>query len=201
MAKQPSKEEFPSNNLEEPNEPKKLKHPIKLEGGVEQKRKSTFARDVQDISVYLYEDVILPAVKTALSDFVTNGIQALLWGINDGPAPRRRTSGRRFTNYNSRSTMRRSNYQRRVTVRDRRDQLELDDIVFSNRDDGNRVRAQMMEYVAEFGMCSVGDLYNLLGWSSSNIHERMGWYDLSGMRLLNTRDGFALDLPDPEELR
>ena len=67
---------LPSNNIQEPNTPKGV-----VQVTTKPKRRSSrFANEVRGISSYLYSDVILPALKGIISDFVTNGIDMILHG-------------------------------------------------------------------------------------------------------------------------
>ena len=59
-----------------------------VSGAVRTKKKSEFSRladvfapgDVQNVKSYVFMDVLVPAIKKAISDIVTNGIEMILYG-------------------------------------------------------------------------------------------------------------------------
>jgi hypothetical protein len=195
MAKRPlDLKKLPSNNritVEDPPFDTKMEVRVRTKG----KPKSGLAADVRDISSYLYEDVILPAVKSAITEFVTNGIDMIIWGT--GGSPNRRARGGR-TNYNRAYSPRERTNTRTPRYRSTRDSMEIDEISFVHRQEAERTLAHLLELIAKYGWATVGDLYQVVGWTSNHNHERYGWSGLRDVRIIHTSDGYLIDLPEPE---
>jgi len=159
------------------------------------------SNEVRSISSNLFEDVLLPAVKTGISDFLTNAVEMLFWGSSqDG---RRGNSRGRRRSYNTMYNGGRSRYtptrpQTRVAGRSLH-VARTDDIFFADREDAATTLSEMIERIAEYDWCTVGDLYNLVGISSLGDHtlERYGWDNLDNARLVRDGRGYRLDLPEP----
>ena len=183
-----SKEE--SNNL--PVEKKKVQPVVK--GKVVKKtnnvRKLTdifVSEDAKNIKSYVLMDVLVPAVKKAISDIVTNGIDMILYG-ESGRSKRRSTGD--YVSYN------------RYSSSDSRDRdysgssrYSYDDIVFENRRDAEEVLDELYKILNKYHIVSVADLYDLVDMSGNYTDYNYGWNNLNGSDVIHTRDGYILKLP------
>ena len=167
-------------------------------GAVSVRKKSGFreftedflTKDVNSVKNYVLLDVLIPAVKKAISDIVTNGIDMLLYGESGG----KRTSGMAskvsYRNY----------YDQR---RDREDPAvpraktgyRYDEVVFDTRGDAESVLMRMEEIIDEYGMVAVADLYDLADIKGNHTDYKYGWTDLRMATPVRVRDGFVLQLP------
>lgn len=162
------------------------------------------ADDIHTIKDYILWDVLLPAVKNAISDTVTNGIDMLLFGqtrTRGGNTVKRITpysslysnnvSGNRVVKYNE-------------TVQDRRPRslggYSYQEVVLATRPEAEDVLAQMRLYLDRYGVVSVGDLYGAVGEVPDMIDNKWGWSDLSGACVQRCSDGFILRMPRVESI-
>lgn len=162
------------------------------------------ADDIHTIKDYILWDVLLPAVKNAISDTVTNGIDMLLFGqtrTRGGNTVKRITpysslysnnvSGNRVVKYNE-------------TVQDRRPRslggYSYQEVVLATRPEAEDVLAQMRLYLDRYGVVSVGDLYGAVGEIPDMIDNKWGWSDLSGACVQRCSDGFILRMPRVESI-
>lgn len=162
------------------------------------------ADDIHNIKDYILWDVLLPAIKNAISDTVTNGIDMLLFGQT-------RTRGgntvKRITPYsslysNNVSSNRVVKYNE--TVQDRRPRslggYSYQEVVLATRPEAEDVLAQMRLYLDRYGVVSVGDLYGAVGEVPDMIDNKWGWSDLSGACVQRCSDGFILRMPRVESI-
>lgn len=186
---------LPSNNLESEDKSVEIKGTVRTR----KNRRSGFASGVQDITSYLYMEVLIPTIKSVISDMVTTGVDMLVHG-SEG-RPNRRRYGRRVDYHGG--ARRRHTSQRRQTSRYRgtRETMEIDDIIFDNRGDAERTLAHLLECIAMYEFASVGDLYQVVGRSATHTHENYGWTRLGNVRILRGIDGYSIDLPTPEYRR
>ena len=53
----------------------------------------------------------------------------------------------------------------------------------------------MDELIDQYGMVSVGDLYDLVGVTGQYTDNNYGWTDLRTASVVRTRDGYMIKLP------
>ena len=158
--------------------------------GLEKAKGAIFSEDAANIKSYVVMDVLIPALKKAISDVVTNGIEILLYG----------ESGRTRRNSPSGSISYRNFYDRRDDGPRRlnapvRNGYDLNDIVLETRGEAEDVLARMDELVEQYGVVSVADLYDLVGITGNYTDNKYGWTNIRNAEPIRVRDGYLLKLP------
>ena len=158
--------------------------------GLEKAKGAIFSEDAANIESYVVMDVLIPALKKAISDVVTNGIEILLYG----------ESGRTRRNSPSGSISYRNFYDRRDDGPRRlnapvRNGYDLNDIVLETRGEAEDVLARMDELVEQYGVVSVADLYDLVGITGNYTDNKYGWTNIRNAEPIRVRDGYLLKLP------
>lgn len=192
-------EEYKSNShaskeKEKNGEEKKVEKIIS--GNARAKKKSEFSKfadvfvseDAGNVKSYILMEVLVPAVKKAISDIVTNGIDMLLYG-ETGVHKRNGTSSK--VSY-------RSYYDRRdhnTSSSRTRNGYSYDDIILDNRGEAEEVLSRMDEIVATYGTVSVADLYDLVGITGAYTDNKYGWTDIRSASVVRVRDGYMIKLP------
>ena len=182
---------LPSNDLE-PRDDRNVE--IVTTGRVKTRKGGGLANEVRGIGNSLFEEIILPAVKSAIVDFFSNGVNMVMFG-------RESTSrGRgRHTSYNRMHKNRQRRQDRRSPRQNvRRTEEIFEDIFFDDRHDAEKTLGRMMELIVDYGWVTIGDLYSLVGLGSNYTHERYGWNDLHRCRVQYTTEGYIIDLPEPD---
>lgn len=165
-----------------------------------QKFAHTFLDDeVDNIGEYMVKELIVPTVK----DIIINFITFALWG-DRRVGSSYRDGGKRRTNYNSISTSGRVDTDRNRRnqedyAKERRD-FDVDNIVFSTREEADIVLTKLEDYMDQYDQVTVGYLYELLGESGPYTLEYYGWRNLDRARIRHVANGYALDLPRPVRL-
>ena len=185
-----------SKEQQEPVPEKKLEKVV--QGKVTTKKKSEVSKladifvpgDVANVKSYVIMDVLVPAVKKAISDIVTNGIDMILYGESgrtrkNGPASRVP-----YSQYYDRDRVRRD----REPVAPRAN-YSYNDILLDNRGEAEEVLARMDELVATYGMVSVADLNELVGITGNYTDNNYGWTNIKSAYVQRVRDGYLLKLP------
>ncbi len=187
-------EEYKSNS----NKQKEAKKVERVTTGTIRTKKKSDVRKLADVFVsedmgnvksYILMDVLVPAIKKAISDIVTNGIDMVLYGETKKTTNSSKVSYRSYYNKddgrknNDRSSSRnRSGY-------------DYDEIILDNRGDAEDVLTNMDDLISKYGMVSVGDLYDLVGVTGNYTDEKYGWTDLRDASVIRIRDGYVLKLP------
>ncbi len=149
------------------------------------------SEDVGNVKSYVLMDVLVPAIKKAISDIITNGIDMILYG--ETGRTRKASSG---TKVSYGKFYDREPDRRRERLASSRGGYDYDDIVFETRGDAESVLDAMNEIISQYEVVSVGDLYDLAGVSTDNYAvNKYGWTDISGCKPVRVRDGYILKLP------
>lgn len=207
-----SDDEFPSNS----NRKKELTAPIKeknitpvVSGKVIKKQRSFgqklsetfFGDDTRSVGDYILHDVLIPAMKSTLSDMVGGGIEMLLFGERKSSSRSRlfRDRDRSYVPYNKLS--RRDDLEdRRYMSRSARSRHDFDDIILETRGEAEDVLSHLVDLIEDYGVASVGDYYDLLGIESAFTDNKYGWTNVADGYIDRTRDGYCIRLPRPREI-
>lgn len=207
-----SDDEFPSNS----NRKKELTAPIKeknitpvVSGKVIKKQRSFeqkisetfFGDDARSVGDYILHDVLIPAMKSTLSDMVGGGIEMLLFGERKSSSRSRlfRDRDRSYVPYNKLS--RRDDLEdRRYMSRSARSRHDFDDIILETRGEAEDVLSHLVDLIEDYGVASVGDYYDLLGIESAFTDNKYGWTNVADGYIDRTRDGYCIRLPRPREI-
>lgn len=192
-------EEYKSNShaskeKERNGEEKKVEKIIS--GQAKAKKKSEFSKfadvfvseDAGNVKSYILMEVLVPAVKKAISDIVTNGIDMLLYGETGVHKRNGASSKVSYRSYYDRSN--RSTSSSRT-----RNGYSYDDIILENRGEAEEVLSRMDEIVATYGTVSVADLYDLVGITGAYTDNKYGWTDIRSASVVRVRDGYMIKLP------
>lgn len=166
-------------------------------GTVKTRKKSKFSKiadefiseDAKNVKSYVFGEVLIPAIKKAISDIVTDGIDIILYG-----------ESRRG---NKRSTADRVSYRnyyddRRPSRIDRSNVLygyNYDDIILSTRGEAEDVLARMDELMDTYGLVRVADLYDLVGITGNYTDNKYGWTNIRSAEIMRVRDGYMIKMP------
>lgn len=148
------------------------------------------SEDVSSVKSYILMDVLVPAIKQALHDVVTNGIDMILFG-ETGRSKRSsnadRVSYSRF--YDRRDDRRRDEPISRVRA------YSHDEVRIPTRGEAEEILARMDEIVATYGMVSVADYYELAGVSCDYTDNNYGWTSIRSASVVRVRDGYIIKMP------
>jgi hypothetical protein len=198
-----SKMDLPSNS----NKDRRLK---KVVQGTATTRKPSLAKkfgetfiadDVSNVKNYLFFDVLVPAIKDTIVNFVTNGINAVIYGDT---RPRQSRFNQPYGNrpYTSYSSYSRPSTRPEGSFRSGREirySQEKEPIVES-RYDADLVLEELNNCICEYDQATVGDLYDLLGFDPDHTDYKWGWTDLSSATVRKVPGGWLIDLPRPQRL-
>lgn len=154
------------------------------------------SEDIDSVKSYVLLDVLVPALKKAVSDIVTNGIDMILYG----------ESGRT----KNRTASSKVSYSRYYDSRDREPESRRinptygsDDISVESRGEAEDVLYQLETLISRYGMASIGDLYDLVGitvGSGNYTVENYGWTDISRATIVRVKDRYLIKMPRAKPL-
>ena len=170
-----------------------------VNGPVINKKKSGFSKfmdefiseDAKNVKTYVFGEVLIPAIKKAISDIVTDGIDMILYGESRRGGKRSsadRVSYRSY--YDDRGG--------RLSYRDERasaSRYSYDDIVLTSRAEAEDVLDRMYELMDTYGLVRVADLYDLVGITGSYTDNKYGWTSIRNAEIVRVRDGYMIKMP------
>ena len=172
---------------------KVTKAPAKIKTNEARKLADIFiSEDITNVKNYIFMDVIVPAVKKAIYDVVTNGIDMFLYGGSGKGKSSSSTSKVSYRNYYERKD---NGGYRGSENTVSRNAFDYDDIVFNNRGEAEAAKQQMMDLIDRYGIVTVGDLYEMANQTAPYTAQKYGWMDVRGAETQRVRDGYILKLP------
>lgn len=169
-----------------------------IKGPVKVKKKSEIGgffsnfiqEDMNNIKSYIIIDILIPTIQKALWDTITNVADMMIYPGGSGKNKRQSHGSKiSYRNYYEREPERRptSSYSGASSY---------DEIVFESRGEAEMVIDAMNDIIAQYGMVSVLDYYDLANYENNNYTmSRYGWTNLSRASTVRVREGYILKLP------
>lgn len=187
------KEQQNASPTEEKKVTKVVNGPVKTKRNDVRKLADIFiSEDISNVKSYIFMDVLVPAIKKAIYDIVTNGIDMFLYGGSGkgrNNQPGAKVSYRNYYEQKNNGGYRASDNVRQSTA------FDYDDIVFNNRGEAEAALQQMKDIIARYGIVTVNDLYEMTPLSAPYTSQKYGWMDVSNVDIVRVRDGYILKLP------
>lgn len=142
--------------------------------------------DAGNIGNYILNDVLIPSVKKAVVDIVTDGI-AMLLGTDKKKG---RSGSSTYVSYRSYSDDRDDRYRSSRTR-----SYSFDDIIFESRGEAEEVLDRMDELIDTYHAVSVADMYDLAGLSCDYTDNKYGWTSLRSADIVRVNGGYMIKLP------
>ena len=149
------------------------------------------SEDINNVKNYILMDVLVPAIKKAVADIVTNGVEMILYGSTS--KGRNSSSGSKvsYRNYYDSRDDRRDDRGGSRT----RSGLDYDDFVFESRGEAEAVLSQMGDIIERFKYVTVADLYDMVDKVPPFTANKYGWTSIRNADVVRDRDGYRLKLP------
>ena len=188
------KEEQKNTTTSEKRIQKVVKSPAKTKKNEVRKIADIFiSEDVSSVKNYIFMDVLVPAIKKAIYDIVTNGIDMFLYGGNG--KSKNTTSGGTKVSYRNYYDQKNSPGHRASETNRVQNGFEYEDVIFPSRGDAENAKQQMQDIVGRYGLVTVNDLYEMAMLSAPYTSQKYGWMDVSNVGVERVRDGYVLKLP------
>lgn len=150
------------------------------------------SEDAANVKSYVLMDVLVPAIKKAISDIVTDGIDMILYGESRGGRKSRSSGSVSYRSYYD-------DRDRRDRDRDRggkaSSRFDYDDIVFETRGDAEFTKDQMNDILDKYGMVTVADMYEIARLTPPYTASNYGWFNIRTAEVIRSRNGYILKLP------
>ena len=164
----------------------------KKKSKISQAMDNFISEDAKNVKSYVFGEVLIPAIKKAISDIVTDGIDIILYGEARGKNRRStadRVSYRSY--YDDRGGRNRMNERQAIMA----GSYSYDDIILSTRGEAEDVLSRMDELIETYGLVRVADLYDLVGITGNYTDNKYGWMNIRNAEIMRVRDGYMIKMP------
>ena len=161
----------------------------KKKSGVRKFADEFINEDVKNIKSYVIGDVLIPAIKDAISDIVRNGIDMILYG-GSRPGYKRSTVDKISYSSYSKSDSRYRDSRPATSY----NAYSLDDIILETRREAEEVVDRMYELLDTYGLVRVADLYDMVGRTGNYTDNKYGWTSIRA-DIVRVREGYLIKMP------
>jgi len=201
-------DEYPSNsdtNKTPPEENKKVDRvttaePIRRRKSLGKQFKSVFfSGDARSAFQHVAFNVLVPSAKEAIAEAGREAIDRLVFGDSKRKRTAPPSGPTGYVSYNK-YAMGGQQEPPRALSRKARSTHNFDEIVLISRAEADEVIDRMFDILSRYDSVSVADLYQMTGIQETHADYKWGWTELRGAGVARVRNGYLLDLPDPEPL-
>lgn len=200
----PTSDDFPSNSFKSRKKQEERPKIQKIITGSVVRKKKSFGRklvdifiseDIEDVKGYILYEVLIPSIKTALSDAIGGGADMLLGtSVNRKKTYSNGKNTPYGTFYKSGSTDRSIDKTRRIGY-------DYEDIILETRGEAEKTLSTLVDYIDQYGAVRLSDLQEMVGTTGQFTDTYWGWTNLADASVKRVRDGYLLNLPRIENLR
>ena len=203
--------EFPdkTEHIPTPGVPqKKVIKPV-IAGATQVKRPATrrffdylFAESPKNLGKKVGREVVVPRLKAGLEEALNSFISGMMWGDGSRPVSGmvRGTMLRgNGTTYAQISAAQPSGLQmaRQATVGAADNGGNYKDLIVPTQQDAEVLLANLYDVFNQYRVVTIGDLYEMAGFTASISDNAYGWTNLDGARIRPIGNGYVLELPRP----
>lgn len=188
---------------EEKRVQKVVKKPVKTKTNEVRKLADIFiSEDVANVKDYIFMDVLVPAIKKAIYDIVTNGIDMFLYGSSGRSKSSSSGSKVSYRNYyDQKNNHGGVNYRSSGSENSRfNNGFNYDELEFDDRGDAEMVIRQMYGAIEKYGYATIADLYDLVDLTAPYTSQKYGWTKLHGAEVIRYHGKYRLKLPKAEPM-
>lgn len=163
-----------------------------------------FGGDFKSAARYVAADVLLPALRDMVVNTGTKAIERVVYG--EARSQRRNPELRSYVQYNNPFSRGPAQYShlpdqvRHYPGGFRPSSRDSTQLVIVNRAEAEMVVERMGDILDKYGVVSVADMRELAGLPTTPMDYKFGWESLSGTEVRQVREGYLIDVPQPEPL-
>lgn len=156
-----------------------------------------------NIKEHVIFDVVIPAIKNAVVDVITDGINMLLYGEKRS---RKDKNGRTaYGSFWASAVQKTNSISESSSVTRTSSMGRYMDAAWESKEEAADVLSCMLEIRDSFKAVTVADFYGLIDDSKNfpieSIHNKWGWKELGGVEVVKVGSGlYGLSLPRPMRL-
>lgn len=149
------------------------------------------SEDINNVKSYILMDVLVPTIKKAIVDIVSDGISMIFFG---GTGARKGRSGSSKISYSSFYESRdERNYS---NIRPSTSRFDYEDLDFETRGEAEAILDEMANCIEKYGFVTVADMYDIADVTHPYTSAKYGWTSLATAEVSRCRNGrYIIKLP------
>lgn len=147
------------------------------------------SEDAKNVKSYVFGEVLIPAIKKAISDIVTDGIDIILYGESRKGSRRSSVDKVSYRNYYDRDARPSRMSSTSSSI------YSCDDIILDSRGEAEEVLRSLDEIMSTYRLVRVADLYDLVGITAPPTANGYGWTNIRNAEVVRARDGYMIKMP------
>lgn len=154
--------------------------------------------DLKSAMGFVLVEVVVPALK----DMFVNGVNEAISRVVYGSGSTRVSRGPGHTPYGNMFSSGPSGGTSRTSMTStQRANHDFSGITLPDRGQAEAVLDRMGDLIERFDICTVEDLYNIVGITATHVDSKWGWATMDGTRPVRLPGGeYSLNLPRPDYL-
>lgn len=162
-------------------------------------RDAVFTASPKNLTGQIGRDIVLPQFKHGLQAALNGFINGILWGnVGQSPLGRQHNITRSYTGYgNQYSPNAPTNTIQQAQNSVVRNSGNYEDVICPSEEAATRLLSQALNYIQQYNVMAVGDLYDMAELPTSVSDHAYGWTSIEGARIVQTIEGFELKMPRP----
>lgn len=150
------------------------------------------SEDVKNVRSYILMDVLVPTIKKAIVDIVSDGINMIFFG---GTGPRKNNTNTSKVSYSGYYNGGQNNHTSSSYRSTSNQNFDYDNISFQSRGEAEAVLDEMVNVIERYGFVTVADLYDIADLTHPYTAAKYGWTSLSTAEVTRGREGYIIKLP------
>lgn len=152
------------------------------------------SEDIKNVKSYVLMDVLVPTIKKAIVDIVTDGVNMIFFGGTGTRKNRPNGSKVSYSNfYDQRDNGRSYNSSSTASSGSR---FDYGDIEFESRGDADAVLDEMNNVIERYGFVTVADMYDIADITHPYTSTKYGWTNISTATISRCMNGkYIIKLP------
>lgn len=191
----PNSHKFKEEQKQLPPEKKKVEKIVTTPAKIKKKNEVRkiadvfISEDVANVKSYIFMDVLVPAIKKAISDIVTDGIDMILYGGTGRSKKNSPVSRVSYRDYYGRD-------RRYEDHRSSRRRFSYEYITVDSRGEAEQVLSAMDEMIDMYGIVTIADLCDMVDVTCDYTDYKYGWKNIRNAEPVRERDGsYSFKLP------
>ena len=156
------------------------------------------SKDAGNLKNYAVMEVLVPALKKAISDIVKNGIEMILYGETSRERNRSSVGSISYNRYYDPRDREFSGY--RPEPRARSSIYDYSNVSFTTKGDAEVVLSRLEDMLNDYPSVSVADFYELIEVTGEYTDNNYGWTNLRMADVIHARDGWIIRFPPIQAL-
>lgn len=149
------------------------------------------SEDINNVKSYILMDVLVPTIKKAIVDIVSDGISMIFFG---GAGSRKSRPGGSKISYSSFYENR--DERKYSSVRPSTTRFDYEDLEFGTRGEAEAVLDEMANCIEKYGFVTVADMYDIADVTHPYTSAKYGWTSVATAEVSRCRNGaYIIKLP------